>query len=103
MPPEFCDQHIKIVETLGDIKGDVKSLKTLVESAVENVAVHIEHGSAWRIAIATIGVTVFIAIVSFAFWCGQISKQIEINTEKLKMGNNVAMFKMQSPKSQPTP
>lgn len=88
MPPkEFCDGHIQLCEDIAIIKTTTSNLDKRINGSIDDIKHHIESGSAWRMSIVglalTLILTVGVQVGAFLYLWGQISKQVEVNTARI--------------------
>ena len=79
VPTIICKQE----EVIMQMALDIAVIKEKIIVNYDQITSHVSSGRAWRTAIVGIGATVIINVVLFAFFFGQINRQVTINTVRL--------------------
>ena len=80
---EYCPEHHEIRDLLHKIDKTTGELSIRINGSVDNISKHIEHGQAWRIAIASVAIGVIIESLILASMWGQLVNIVETNTGRL--------------------
>ncbi len=79
---KFCDQHINLATDLAVIKECAKNIeaKMTIESSFRNGVV---------ISLISMAFTLFLQMAVYAYFYGQLTKQVEVNTVRLTVVEKV--------------
>jgi hypothetical protein len=79
----YCDNHIDLMQTVARIEERLIAVDKRINGSIDSIEKHIEHGSKWRLTIATIGIGLLVTIFTRFWGWAKFEKQIEINTGRL--------------------
>lgn len=76
-------EEVEIATMKTAIQGDIKRLDTRINGSLNKISEFMESGKAWRVAIASIAVTVLLQVIGGIFVFGGLYKQVNINDQRL--------------------
>lgn len=87
----FCKEHNQLIvvvakqtEATINLDDSVKRLDKRINGSFETIADHVRQGERWRIAIMGIVLAGFIQIFTFAYFYGQLSQMVKMNTKLIE-------------------
>jgi len=79
----YCVDHVKLVEDVAIIKTTALALDKRINGSIDEIQKHIEHGTAWRVAIIGVFAMMMIQILILSSMWGRLCKTVEVNTVRL--------------------
>lgn len=81
--PGYCPAHIQLCEDMAVVKTTVLSLDKRINGSIDTIERHIQNGIKVWVAIGGLVFTIFLMIISASRVAGETKKQIEVNTVRL--------------------
>lgn len=83
-PCKHDDKMMKMAEDIASIKATILAIDRRINGSIDDIKLHIAHGTKWRLSIVGVGAGLLISIMTFMHWSGRLCEVVDRHERQLQ-------------------